>query len=91
MGQALRKRRLANWPVAVLAVLAAYRAFRSVFRFVSDNISGNVCVVCTHTAFFLAKKPKALRDFHIIFQIVFASFVPGLTARKCIEWCLPVS
>ena len=41
------------------------RFFRSVFRFVSDNISGNFCIVCTQTAFFI-KKQKALGDFQII-------------------------
>ena len=53
------------------------RAFRSVFRFVSDNISDNICIVCTQTAFFIEKQ-KALDDFQIIFQTIFASFVPDL-------------
>ena len=63
-----------------LAVRAAYgikRAFRSVFRFVSDNISDHFCIFCTQTAFFIEKQ-KALGDFQIIFQIFFASFVPDL-------------
>ena len=37
------------------------RAFCSVFRFVSDNISDHFCIVCTQTAFFI-KKRKALGD-----------------------------
>ena len=53
------------------------RAFHSVFRFVSDNISDNFCIVCTQTALFIEKQ-KALDDFPIIFQIIFASFVPDL-------------
>ena len=50
------------------AVRAAYEiegAFRSVFRFVSDNILDHFCIICTHTAF-LIKKQKALGDFQII-------------------------
>ena len=68
-----------------MAVRASYvrtrfnRAFRSVFRFVSDNISDNFCIVCTQTAFFIEKQ-KALGDFQIFFQIIFASFVSGLKA-----------
>ena len=53
------------------------RAFRSVFRFVSDNNSDIFCIVCTQTAFFIEKQ-KALGDFQIIFEIIFASFVPDL-------------
>ena len=39
------------------------RAFRSVFRFVSDNFSDIFCIVCTQTAFFI-EKHEALGDFH---------------------------
>ena len=46
-----------------LAVRAVYEiihtrlnhAFRSVFRFVSDNISDSICIVCTQTAFFIQR------------------------------------
>ena len=41
------------------------RACRSVFRFVSDNVSDKLCIVCTQTAL-LIKKQKALGDFQII-------------------------
>ena len=54
------------------------RAFRSVFRFVSDNISEKKCIVCTQSAFFI-EKLKVLGDFQIIFQTILASFVPDLT------------
>ena len=57
------------------------RAFRSVFRFVSDIISDYFCIVCTQTAFFIEKK-KALGDFQTILQIIFASFVPDLKEYK---------
>ena len=57
------------------------RAFPSVFRFVSDNTSGNFCIVCTQIAFF-TEKLKALGDFQIIFNIIFASFVPDLIRAK---------
>ena len=61
------------------------RAFRSVFRFVSDDFSDdfsdNFCIVCTQTAFF-TEKLKALGDFQIIFNIIFASFVPDLIRAK---------
>ena len=53
------------------------RAFRSVFRFVSESFSYNFCIVYTQTAFFI-KKQKALGDFQIIFQTIFASFLPDL-------------
>ena len=56
------------------------RAFRSVFRFVSDTFSDNFCIVCTQTAFFI-KKQKALGGFQIIFHLVFASFVPDLSVH----------
>ena len=79
------KRRRAHWAVLVLGCIWLFvlhtrfhRAFRSVFRCVSDNMSDNVCIVCTQTAFFV-KKQKALGDFQIIFQINFALFVPDLT------------
>ena len=76
MGQTLRKEMpgQAHWALFVLAVCDAYRAFRSVFRFVSDSIISDICcVVCTHTALFI-KKQKTLRDFQIIFQIIFALY-----------------
>ena len=53
------------------------RAFRSVFRFVSDNFSDNFCILCAQTAFFI-RKQKALGDFQIFFQTICASFVPDL-------------
>ena len=83
------KRHLVHLAVLVLGCIWLFvlhtslnRAFRSVFRFVSDNISDNFCIVCTQTAFFI-KKQKALGDFQIIFQIIFASFVPDLTGCVC--------
>ena len=70
-----------SWAVLVLGCIWLFvlhtrfnRAFRPVFRFVSDNFG----IVCTHTAFFIEKK-KALGDFQIV-QIIFASFVPDLSA-----------
>ena len=56
------------------------RAFRTVFQFVSNNISDIFCIVCSQTAFFI-KKQKASGDFRIIFQIIFAPFIPDL--RSC--------
>ena len=38
------------------------RAFRSVFRFVSYNISDVFCIVCTQTAFFIEKQNALLSD-----------------------------
>ena len=60
------------------------RAFRSVFRFVSDDISDNFCIVCTQTAFFIEKQ-KPHGDLQIIFQMIFASFVPDLTQQFTTE------
>ena len=70
------------------------RAFRSVFRFVSDNISDNFCIVRTQTAFLMEKR-KALGAFQIIFRIIFASFVPDLSMyRLCdsyvLKWFLEI-
>ena len=71
------RRHRAHWAV-VLGCIGLFvlhtvlnRAFRSVFRFVSDYISDKFCIVCTHTALF----------YQIIFQIIFTSLVPGL--RMC--------
>ena len=82
------KRHRAHWAVLVLGCIWLFvlytrlnRAFRSVFRFASDNISDNFCIVCTQTAFFIEKQ-KAFGDFQIIFKIILASFVPGLSPRK---------
>ena len=50
----------AHWAVVVLVVCVAYSAFRSVFRFVSDNISDIVCVACTHTTFLIKKVEGSL-------------------------------
>ena len=35
------------------------------------------CIVCTQTAFFIEKQ-KALDDFQIVYQIIFASFAPDV-------------
>ena len=79
------KRHRAHWAVLVMGCVWLFvlhtrfnSAFRSVFRFVSDNISDNFCIVCTQTAFFIEKQ-KALGDFQVIFQKIFALFVPDLT------------
>ena len=79
------KRHRAHWAVVLLSCIGLsvlhtrlHRAVRTVFRSVSDIISDNFCVVCTHIAFFI-KKQKALRDVQILFQLMFASFVPSLT------------
>ena len=57
MGETLPKRHRAHWPV-VLAVLAAYRAFRSVLRFASENISGNVFPSVVPALHFLSKSQR---------------------------------
>ena len=66
------------------------RAFRCVFRFVSDcNVSDISCVVFAQTAFF-TKKQKALIYFHVIFQIIFASLyrtLVGNIARASVFIC----
>ena len=41
----------------------------------------NFCTACTQTAFVI-QKLKALGDFQIIFNIIFASFVPDLIRAK---------
>ena len=78
------QRHRAHWDVLLLGCSWLFvlhtrlnRAFRSAFRFVSDNIPDNFCIVCTQTAFFI-KKQKALGDFRIILKIILASFVPSL-------------
>ena len=62
------------------------RAFRSLFRFASDNTPEKNCIVCTQTAFVLEKQ-KALGDFQIIFQILFALFVPDLRSGVVLRTC----
>ena len=57
------KRHRAHWAVLALGCIRLfvlhttkfYRAFRSVFRFVSDDISDIFCSFCTQTAFFYRK------------------------------------
>ena len=63
-----------------LAGRAAYEFYpRFSFRFsVCFNISHNFCIVCTQPAFFVDTQ-RVLGDFQIIFQIIFASFVPDFT------------
>ena len=65
-----------------------YRAFRSVFRFVSDNILDIFCSVCTCTqTAFLIEKQKALGDFQITFQMIFAPFAPDwFWSQICCLW-----
>ena len=79
-----KHRHRAHWAVLVLGWIWLFvlhtrlnRAFRSVFRFFSDNISDRFCIVCTQPAFFI-KKQKDLGDFQITFQTKFASSVPDL-------------
>ena len=64
------KRHRQHWAVLVLGCIWLFvlhtrfnRAFRSVFRFVSENISDNFRIVYTQTAFFVEKQ-KALGDFY---------------------------
>ena len=59
------------------------RAFRSVFRFVSDNIPDNFASFVPTLHFFI-KKQKALHV-QITSQIIFVSFVPGLTRTLSVE------
>ena len=71
-----QKRHRARWAVVVLGWIGCpccirsmrlNRACHSVFRFVSDNISENICLVCTQNAFF-DQKAKGYEIFRYFFR-----------------------
>ena len=96
-------RHRARWALVKLGCIGLFvlrtrlnRAFRSVFRFISDDISDNFCVVCTHTAFFI-KKQRAYRDFQVNspdnFCVVCTSpkhdNIPCIMSiRICVSYCI---